>query len=101
MTIAAAFGNTNVKLQPDLPYSFQKHLGGKLGAEIDEGCTQHVTGDSADGFEVKHLAHERSSLMRMAIMAAPKPLSILTTDTPVAHAFSIPRRAARPWKLAP
>ena len=32
---------------------------------------------------------------------APKPLSMFTTDTPLAQLFSIPSRAASPWKLAP
>src|SRR5262249_24554246 len=40
-------------------------------------------------------------LMSDAMAAAPKPLSIFTTDTPVAQLFSIPSRAARPPKLAP
>ena len=33
--------------------------------------------------------------------AAPKPLSILTTDTPVAHEFSMASNAVKPPKLAP
>ena len=33
--------------------------------------------------------------------AAPNPLSILTTDTPVAQLLSIASRAVRPPKLAP
>ena len=40
-------------------------------------------------------------LIREAILAAPKPLSMLTTDTPEAQLFSIPRSAAIPPKLAP
>jgi hypothetical protein len=37
----------------------------------------------------------------LATAAAPKPLSILTTETPLAQLFSIPSRAASPPKLAP
>src|SRR5688572_9147329 len=40
-------------------------------------------------------------LIRLAIAAAPNPLSILTTDTPAAQLLSIPRSAASPPKLAP
>ena len=40
-------------------------------------------------------------LMRLAIEAAPKPLSMFTTDTPDAQLFSMPSRAAMPPKLAP
>ena len=40
-------------------------------------------------------------LMRLATHAAPKPLSMLTTVTPLAQEFNIPRRAASPSKLAP
>ena len=39
--------------------------------------------------------------MRLAIFAAPKPLSMFTTDTPDAQLFSMPRSAAIPPKLAP
>ena len=37
----------------------------------------------------------------LASVAAPKPLSMLTTDTPAAQLFSMPSRAANPPKLAP
>ena len=40
-------------------------------------------------------------LIELATAAAPKPLSILTTETPLAQLFSIPSKAARPPKLAP
>ena len=40
-------------------------------------------------------------LIRLAMHAAPKPLSIFTTDTPFAQLFSIPSSAATPPKLAP
>ena len=39
--------------------------------------------------------------MRLAIEAAPNPLSIFTTETPGAQLFSMPRSAAMPPKLAP
>ena len=40
-------------------------------------------------------------LMRLAMVAAPKPLSMLTTETPEAQLFNMPRSAAIPPKLAP
>src|SRR5262249_5870564 len=40
-------------------------------------------------------------LMSDATVAAPNPLSILTTETPEAQLFSIPKSAATPPKLAP
>src|SRR4029453_414940 len=40
-------------------------------------------------------------LMRLAMAAAPKPLSMLTTAMPDEQLLSIPRSAARPPKLAP
>ena len=40
-------------------------------------------------------------LIRLATQAAPNPLSILTTVTPLAHEFSMPSSAASPSKLAP
>ena len=39
--------------------------------------------------------------IRLAANPAPKPLSILTTVTPAAQEFSMPKSAAMPWKLAP
>ena len=48
--------------------------------------------------------HRPRSAMRLiveAATAAPKPLSMLTTVTPVAQELSMPRRAASPPKLAP
>src|SRR5262249_32985417 len=40
-------------------------------------------------------------LMTLAVAAAPKPLSMFTTDTPHAQLLSMPRSAAMPPKLAP
>ena len=40
-------------------------------------------------------------LMELAMAAAPNPLSMLTTETPLAQLFSIPSRAVKPPKLAP
>jgi hypothetical protein len=39
--------------------------------------------------------------MEEAIAAAPKPLSMLTTETPIAQEFSIASSAVNPPKLAP
>ncbi len=40
-------------------------------------------------------------LIKLAILPAPKPLSMFTTDTPEAQLFSIARSAVIPPKLAP
>lgn len=40
-------------------------------------------------------------LIALAMAAAPKPLSMLTTDTPLAQLFSMASSAATPPKLAP
>ena len=40
-------------------------------------------------------------LISVAVTAAEKPLSMLTTVIPDAQLFSIVRRAESPWKLAP
>ncbi len=40
-------------------------------------------------------------LMRQAAQAAPKPLSMLTTVTPLAHEVSMPHRAVNPASAAP
>ena len=42
-----------------------------------------------------------SRLINEAAYAAPKPLSMLTTVTPLAQLLSIPSKAAIPPKLAP
>ena len=40
-------------------------------------------------------------LIKLATHPAPKPLSILTTDTPEAHEFNIPKRGCNAAKMAP
>jgi len=40
-------------------------------------------------------------LMRLATNPAPKPLSMFTTVTLLEQLFSMPSKAASPWKLAP
>ncbi len=46
-------------------------------------------------------AQRHSRLIRLATYPAPKPLSIFTTVTFDAQLFSIPSKAAIPFKLAP
>src|SRR5438128_559067 len=48
------------------------------------------------GFEIRH-----KWLIKLAILAAPNPLSMFTTATPDEQLLSIPRNAAIPPKLAP
>ncbi len=48
-----------------------------------------------------HSGRGRIWLILLAIKAAPKPLSMLTTEIPAAQALSMDSSAARPWKEAP
>ena len=73
----------------------------QVGSEAHQCRQHHVSCDPTHGLKVGDATHVRRSLMRIAIMAAPKPLSMFTTETPVAQLFSMPRSAARPLKLAP
>ena len=67
-----------------------------------EGGADHVAGGSHAAIEVER-GHERAStwLIILARYPAPKPLSMLTTDTPLAQELSIESRAERPPKEAP
>ena len=68
-------------------------------AFVHAGSSGKGRGRSAAGNGLA--ANHRGWLMRLAIAAAPKPLSMLTTATPDAQLFSIPSSAASPPKLAP
>lgn len=63
-------------------------------------CNATDMGQSA-AVPVVHRPRSAMRLMVEAATAAPKPLSMLTTVTPVAQELSMPRRAASPPKLAP
>ncbi len=54
----------------------------------------------AGGFQ-KTNPYTNKLLMRHAAQAAPNPLSMLTTVTPLAHEVSMPSSAESPAKLAP
>ncbi len=75
-------------------------------AEIEKRADEHVAGDSRElRIEQQDAlsAHvvPRRRLIFVACAAAPNPLSMLTTLTPGAHEFSMPRRAAMPPNDAP
>ena len=75
----------------------------KIRACVDKRAHGHVAADAAIAIEIKCL-HDSVPAMRLmveAATAAPKPLSMLTTVTPVPQELSMPRSAARPPKLAP
>ena len=68
-------------------------------ASIDKRAHAHISSDTARTVEVQVLAsnactHDSFLLMRAATIAAPMPLSILTTERPGAQLLSIPARAA-------
>jgi len=78
-------------------------------ARVDEGGNRHVARDARGGLEVEVQALEGApslhvSRLRLSMAAswpAPKPLSMLTTETPAAQDVSIASRAAMPSRLAP
>lgn len=65
----------------------------RFGATNKEKLVDSLIVSEAQGSKLRFIAS--------AIHAAPKPLSILTTATPGAQLFNIPRSAAIPPKLAP
>ena len=67
-------------------------------AEINQQTEAHVAGDTGKRIEVEDGHRSRRRLMRVAAKAAPKPLSILTTVTPLAEEVSMPSKADRPEK---
>ena len=62
--------------------------------------TNHVCMDY-EPFQVEYVAGQPYVGATLAMYPAPNPLSMFTTDTPAAHAFSIASNGARPLKLAP
>ena len=101
----AVFGNlADVKVEiVDVQFGeFRLQCGGGQSG-IDEGTEQHVAAGTRDAVEIGGF-HQLGGLvvrMRWAAMAAPKPLSMLTTVRPDAQVLSMPRSAASPWKAAP
>ena len=71
-----------------------------VGTGIDERRQQHVAGHARAAVEPHRAsAHRRST--RATAHAAPKPLSMPTTVTPLAHEASIASNAVTPSRAAP
>ncbi len=70
----------------------------RVGAGIDQGCHRHVAGGAGKAVEPRRSGH----FIILAIAhAAPNPLSIPTTVTPLAHEACIASSAVTPSRLAP
>jgi len=70
-------------------------------AQINERAKQHVTTNATKNVEVERFHLFTKRLIWLAAYPAPKPLSILTTVTPLPQLFNMPSNAATPPKLAP
>src|SRR5439155_22153113 len=74
-------------------------------ARVEQGAQHHVAADAIGAVEVgdghRDDIRRAARAMRKAAIAAPKPLSMLTTVRPAAHEASIPSSAAMPSKAAP
>jgi hypothetical protein len=85
---------------------FQFHLA-EFHAQIQHGPHEHVSADAAENIQIQCFqsfdlrADDASSLIWLAAYPAPKPLSILTTVTPLPQLLSMASKAANPPKLAP
>ena len=76
--------------------------GGDVGARIEQGGQQHVPGGAADAVDVQdHRAPPRSRAMRAAMVPAPKPSSMFTTESAAAHELSIASSADTPPNAVP
>lgn len=80
----------------------------RVDAQVNHGADKHVAADTAEEIEIEgfhgweaEAAVATSALIWLAAYPAPKPLSILTTVTPLPQLLSMPSRGARPPKLAP
>ena len=68
---------------------------------VEQGAQDHVAAGAGLAVEVGGGHAEARRAIRVAWTPAPKPLSMLTTETPGAQLVSMPRRAARPPNAAP
>ncbi len=72
---------------------------------IEQRGQRHVARDAGKTIEIRNFHNDFEALCvrktDAANAAAPKPLSILTTATPLAHELSIPSSAAKPPNEAP
>ena len=71
-----------------------------VGAGVDQGRQQHVAGDTRATVEPHGAAAHRGSI-RATAHAAPNPLSMPTTVTPLAHDACIASSAVTPSSAAP
>ena len=73
--------------------------------EFKKRSRQHIPGSAHSTVKISGLHYFASFaviwLIMLARYPAPKPLSILTTETPLAQELSMERRAVRPPKAAP
>jgi hypothetical protein len=96
----AVEGKGQERLMEDRDERLGKKVGerGETGAE---SCGQ----DEGGGGTHRHLAAEwvfsTRRRMESAAKAAPNPLSMFTTVTPLAQLLTMPSRAVSPWKWAP
>ena len=74
---------------------------GLVQTGVEQRAENHVAAGAGQAVEVGGGHAETRRAMRVAWTPAPKPLSMLTTDTPGAQLVSMPRRAARPANAAP
>ena len=82
-----------------LQFMFQRV---KINAEVEERADEHVAADAGKNIEIKCLhSREASRLIWLAAKPAPKPLSMLTTVTPLLQLLSIVNSAESPPKFAP
>ena len=89
--------------EPQRGHRFFQHRQRKPG--VHHGAQDHVSANAHEYIEVREhrlqSLRRRTRLMRCAASAAPNPLSMFTTVTPAAQAFSIVSKGATPPKLAP
>ena len=81
-----------------------------LNPQVQERPHEHVAADAGKGVQIENPLHGVGSVLRTptasllimsAWQAAPNPLSMFTTLTPVAQELSMARSAVTPPKLAP
>ena len=74
----------------------------RLGQQLQQGRRQHIPGSAHAAIQIQGPHFFTSMwLIMLARYPAPKPLSMFTTDTPLAQEFSIDSRADTPPKDAP
>ncbi len=85
---------------PDLVERINKEI--LVRQQFQKSSGQHIAGSAHSAFQKKSLHFATSIwLIMFARYPAPKPLSMFTTETPLAQEFSMDKRADSPWKDAP